>query len=82
MRTPKHDWLKRQTTPQEKESCAFWPIKLMRRETGGIDRRKIDPDFAERLHHVAVQQDATIATDLREFADRLNYASFVIRGHD
>ena len=54
----------------------------MRGETGGIDQREIDFDLAERLHHVAVQQNAALAADLRNFAHRLNYAGLVVRGHD
>ena len=46
MRAAKHDRLDRQTTAQEKESRALWPVKFVRSETCGIDQREVDVDFA------------------------------------
>ena len=54
----------------------------MRGETGGIDQRKINAHFAERLNHVCVQQDAAFAADLGDFTHRLEHARLVVRGHD
>ena len=39
-------------------------------------------DLSERLHHVAVQQNIAGAADLRDFANRLDHAGFIIRSHD
>src|SRR5438046_7395912 len=39
-------------------------------------------ELGERLHHVAVQQDTTLATYSRNFAHRLNYTCLVVGGHD
>src|SRR5262252_944843 len=67
-----HDRLDRETTAQEQEPNAFGSVEFVRSKTRSIDEGKIDVDLTERLHHVAVQQDAALATNLRDFAHRLN----------
>ena len=54
----------------------------MRGETGGIDQRQVSVDLAERLHHVAVQQDTALAAYARNFAHRLNHTCFVVCRHN
>jgi len=39
-------------------------------------------DLAERLHHIAVQQDTALAAYSRNFGHRLNYACLVVSRHD
>ena len=51
-------------------------------ETGGIDPGEVERQFAERLHHVAVQKDAPFLAAGRDFRHRLDDAGFVVRGHD
>ena len=82
MRATEHDRLDRKTAAKEKKSNAFWSVEFVRSETGGIDQGKIGIDFAERLHHVAVQQYAAFAAYSRNFAHRLNYTGLVVGGHD
>ena len=64
MRAAKHNRLDRQSAAQKKEPDAFWSVKFVRGEAGGIDQRKVDVDLAERLHHVAVKQNAFGAANL------------------
>ena len=70
------------TAAQIKQSGAFWSVKLVRGETGGIDQRQVGIDLAERLHHVAVQQNAVLAANPRNFAHWLDHAGLVVGGHD
>ena len=82
MRTAEHDWLDGQAAAQEKKSRAFRSVKFVRSETGSIDQREVDLDLAERLHHIAVQQNAALAADLRNFAHRLDHACLIVCGHN
>ena len=50
---------------QIKKAGAFWSVKFVRGETGGVDPGQVGRHLAERLHHVAVQQDAALAADAR-----------------
>ena len=82
MRAAEGDWLNWQPGAQKKQARAFWPIKLVRGKTSRINQTEIGRLFAERLHHVAVQQHAALATNLRDLCHRLRYASLVVSRHD
>src|SRR2546430_16326109 len=61
MRAPEHDWLDGQSAAQIKKTGAFRTVKFVSGETGRIDERDVSVDLAERLHHVAVEQNTALA---------------------
>ena len=82
VRAAEHDGLNRQSAAQEKQTCAFGSIEFVGRETGSIDQRHFDLRFPKRLHDVAVKERAFAPANLGDFAQWLDHASFVVRGHD
>src|SRR6476660_2298476 len=58
------DW---QTSAEVKQARSFWSVKLVRGKACGCKSSLIEArlKFPERLHHVAVKENPTIATNLR-----------------
>src|SRR5271170_6491575 len=80
----RHDLHARILATHEERARAFRPVELVPGDGGDVDVHlvHIDRHFADRLHRVGVEDHAAFAADLADFRNRLQYADFVVGGHD
>ena len=63
------NWMRLDGNPgaQVEQAGAFRAVEFVRGKAGGIDSAEIGRLFAERLHHVAVQENAALAAEVARF---------------
>src|SRR5205085_10280130 len=83
MSTAELNWFTRNYDPQKQKPRTLGSATFASRKTGRANEaNRSARNLSERLHHVSVQENATFPTDFRDFAQRLNYAGFIVRVHN